>query len=145
MSEEKPKKKARTISRANPQPALDALIGRVYTFKGKKIRNSNMAMIALAKCGIPLEDVRTRSFEALPIAIFAMTRDVPETLELLSQGADAFRVAAMEYFSTEVSAEEHGEALGIFSECMMRFGESLTRYHSQGASSGNSEAAAGIS
>lgn len=140
-----PVRREKTISRANPQPALDALVGRVYEFKGRTIRNSNMAMLALAKCGVPLEEVQRRPFEALPVAIYAMMQPAGECLQRLALGAEAFRASASEWFDAQVSAEEHGEALAILTECIERFAASLTRYHARDAKSGNSPAAADIS
>lgn len=133
------------MSRANPEPAVDALVGRVYEFKGRKIRNSNMALIALTKCGVPLEQFQARVFEAVPIAIYAMTHDVAEVLDLLASSEKDFRKEALRAFAEEFSEEESAEATGIVCDCIGRFSRSLTQYRSRHGNAGNRQAAADIS
>lgn len=132
------------MSRDNPQPALDALVGRVYEFRGKKIRNSNMAMLALARSGFDLDALETHILEARCVMAFAMLHGVRETLDALA-AEGGLMPRALE-FCADFTEEELGEITAIFVDCVRRFRESMTAYHARGGSAaGNRAAAAGIS
>lgn len=132
------------MSRDNPAPAMDALVGRVYEFRGKKIRNSNMAMLALARSGFDLDALEARILEARCVMAFAMLHGVRETLDALAEDG-GLMPRALE-FCEDFSEEELGELTAIFVDCVRRFRESMTAYHARGSSAaGNREAAAGIS
>ena len=112
----------------NPQPALDALVGKEYEFRGQKVRNTNAAMLALARLGFRLEDFQTRAHEMLPIVIYSMVRPADHVYDALAKG-ELEKEAWM--YCAEVSPEESGLAMAIFTDCLMRFHKSMTHYASE--------------
>lgn len=91
----------------NPQPALDALVGKEYEFRGQKIRNTNAAMLALSRMGFRLEDFQAKAHEMMPIVIYAMVRSADYVYDALAKGT--FEKEAWMYCA-EVSPEESGQA-----------------------------------
>lgn len=122
----------------NPEPALDAVTGKIYTFRGQKIRNTNAAMLAIYRLGFRLEDIGTKAVEMMPIIVYAMCIPADKVYDQLAAGE--LEKAAWLYYS-EVSPDEAGEAMAIFSDCMSRFHRSMTHYTSE-SSGKNSRAAA---
>lgn len=126
------------MSSENPQPALEAVVGKEYSFRGKTLRNTNAAMLALARLGFRLEDFNTRSLEMAPIVVYAMCIPAGAVYDQLASGE--YEKAAWTYYA-EVSPEEAGEAVAIFADCLVRFHKSMTQYSSETAGK-NRQAAA---
>lgn len=114
------------MSYTNPQPAVEALCGRTYTFRGKDIKNTNAAMLAVARCGVPLDKLQERMFEALPVAAWAMLSDVKEVAATLGR-AETIYPKAVE-FCADFTPEEMGELAGIYFDAISRFIGSFTSY-----------------
>jgi len=136
------------MSYLNPQPAVEALCGRVYKFKDREIKNTNAAMLAVARCGVPLDKLQERMFEALPVAAWAMLNDVKEVAATLARAETIYTKAAE--FCAQFSPEEMGELAGIYFDSISRFIGSFTSYtppndKNLGDESGNAEVRAVIS
>lgn len=136
------------MSYLNPQPAVEALCGRVYEFKGKEIRNTNAAMLAVARCGVPLDKLQERMLEALPVAAWAMLSDVKEVAATLGKAETIYPRAAE--FCAQFSPEEMGTLAGIYFDSISRFIGSFTSYtppsdQNLGDEAGNAEVRAVIS
>lgn len=118
------------MSSHDPQPALDAAIGKTYEFRGQQLRNTNAAMLALARLGYRLEDFAKKAHEMAPVVVYAMVRTPLEVYDALAQGSyerDAWA------FYAGISPEESGQAMAIFTDCLVRFHDSMTRYTTEGA------------
>lgn len=113
----------------NPQPAIDALVGREYEFLGRKVRNTNLALIALAKVGISLAKIEERAFEAMPIVAYAITHKTAEVWSALSS-AEGIVPVALE-FCEDLSPEDLGEAMAIFRDSLLRFNRSMVSYSTE--------------
>jgi hypothetical protein len=132
------------MSRENPTNAIEALAGRSYNLRGKTVRNSNMVLFALAKCGYGIESLSSdaRFVEAIPLVAYAMLNPVREVAEMIASGANVMAVALE--FCEDFSPEEMGEVGAIFQDCLLRFRNSMART-SESGSAGNVKAAAAIS
>ena len=123
----------------NPAPALDAVTGKVYAFRGQQIRNTNAAMLAIYRLGYRLEEIEAKAMEMMPIIVYAMCVPADEVYNQLAAGE--LEKAAWLYYS-EVTPEESGEAMAIFADCMRRFHASMTHYTSEHSEKNRQAAAA---
>lgn len=135
------------MSYANPQPAIENLCGRSYTFRGATVRNTNAAMLAVARTGVPLDKLSGKMLETFPVAAWAMLNDVDAVAEMLGKPEEIYPFAAK--FCSQFSPEELGELFAIYSDCIRRFVNSFTSYSPADDASlgkeGNEEARAVIS
>lgn len=129
------------MSSLQPLPAVEAFAGKSYEFRGRKIRNTNAAMLALCAVGIPMEAMREHLVDGAPVIVWAMCEDSGKVFDMLSEPA-RLRGEALR-FCAEFTPEEMGEAVAIFIDALKRFEESATRYVEKLAvnDSGNSRAA----
>lgn len=129
------------MSSVQPLPAVEAFAGRVYEFRGRKIRNTNAALLALCAVGIPMESVRAHIADGASVVVWAMCEDPEKVFDAIST-PNRLRVEALK-FCSELSPEEMGEAVAIFVDALKRFEESATRYIDKlaGNTAGNSRAA----
>lgn len=135
------------MSYSNPQPAIENLCGRTYKFKGAPVRNTNAAMLAVARTGVPLDKLSGKLFETFPVAAWAMLNEVADVAEMLGKPEEIYPAATK--FCAQFSPEELGELFAIYSDCVRRFVESFTSYSPADDASmgkeGNGEARAVIS
>lgn len=127
----------------NPPQALDALVGREYGFKGRKIRNTNRALIAVESAGIPLVEFNRNLARGAIVAVYAMMHSAEEVDSALAK-KNGINAAALAYAET-LTPEELGEAAAIFADCANRFFASIATYKAEGTPEGNDRAAAASS
>lgn len=137
-----------TFSASNPASGLDALCGKSYTFKGKEVKATNAALLAVARAGIPIEKMSQRLFEAVPIAAWAMYSELNDVVPLLSN-PEKLKETAYRFFCEEMNEEDFGAAMSIVTDGLLRFEKSFTQYenrnHKGGSDSGNVKMNADIS
>lgn len=132
----------------NPEPAMEALCGKTYEFKGRKFRNSNAAMIAVIRSGIPWEEAQKRIVEAAPVGVWGMLEDIDKVSDALGDPA-LIRKLAFE-FCAQFTDDEMAKLSAIFVNAFVRYIDSMTRYavpdkNGNPDTSGNGQAPAGMS
>ncbi len=113
------------MSSENPKTAINALMPKTYEFKGKRVHNSNLAMIALEQCGFSLSTLSTKSAQAASLVAYVFTHEEAEVIDSLSDGTLKNK-ALLEVSS--YTTEEFAKAVSIFADCITRFNQSITDY-----------------
>lgn len=63
-----------TEESANPKPAIDALVGKEYSFRGKPLKFSMACFFALESAGIPLASIEAKPIETAAIVFYTASK-----------------------------------------------------------------------
>lgn len=121
----------------NPQVAIRAITGRAFHWRGKSVRNCNLALIALQRLGLVGEVVKQRIVEAASVLAYVLSHR-ETAYDDLADGT-LLRKAISE--ADDYTPEELGQAVAMFGECMERFGDSAAVYSDPNAPANPPEAA----
>lgn len=89
--------------RINPPDAVDAVLGKEYTFRGKKIKFSMACFFALEKAGIPISDIDEKPIESAAVVLYVATKPKDTVWSVMQRGV--ISRAAAEFADTLSPAE----------------------------------------
>ena len=129
------------MSAANPESAVDAVVGKSYMFRGKEISFRMIALFALEKAGIPLTKLGDLPLTGTFVILFAVFSPISKVWQAMRFGNV---VEKAEEFANSLTPKEIVEANEIVGDMISRYTESIMDY-SSGDAEGNGRAGAGNS
>lgn len=125
------------MSKQNPSAAIDALVGKVYSFQGKEFRATNACLMALARAGIDLADIEKNIFTSAAVGMYVLQKETTEEIRK-ALSLDGFAlITAAQTESASWSPEEMAKAAAIINDIALRFSRSFTKYISEVSSGKN--------
>lgn len=121
------------MSSQNPEAAIDAIVGKVYTFRENEYRGTNACLMALARAGIELVDIEKNLFNAGAVGVYVLTlQEDPKAVRRALSLATEDLITAAQNASADWSPEDMGTAAAIVLDIAQRFTTSFTKYANEG-------------
>lgn len=113
---------------ANPKPAIDALVGKEYSFRGRPLKFSMACFFALESAGIPLSQMDAKPIETAAIVFYAASKPKELVWNVIRRGVIA--QAAAELADT-LSPAEFIEAKSVADAMLSDYLASVATYRGE--------------
>ncbi|MCD8208208.1 MAG: hypothetical protein LUD72_09760 [Bacteroidales bacterium] len=127
------------MSKANPESAIDAFIGKAYTWKGYTFHASMRLFVALEASGVTTDALTKSPMTATLVGIYSLVQPQQKVMFGMQSGT---LVADAIAFGDQCTPVELDEAQKIVADAIDRYFNTIATYTHRGKE-GNDQAVAG--